>query len=459
MRHVFGRQPASAPPGTFREIHFPMLGHLDRGTREGILSRQLVSSGADARELPRSGYFQFQQDVGHFGSIAAYALHEITVDGETGEFSGKGWLADNEAGHATEIAVVSKSLYNNSVDLGDMMDSDIEVIMHGDFWDDNFWAEVNFLKWSVIATTLVGKEAFAGSHAVIPGEILAALGQPEPLIVDCPTEVTANLPVEIFASMDHLPSWDYFNRPESDTPHKIIVGVPDEYGWIPVYGNLAQWNQRHLNYAGVAVYPPRPRKGYREFNQPGVLTDRGQVETGPIVLYGGHISLKEAADNPRNAWADVKVTAGKHGPWVCGVVRPRVAQNLDQVYDARCSDLSGHWLNDDLKMIISCNRGAFPQDGLGHDAMREGELVASFDAAPAGVPKGLLSFTEMSAEDHADAMSWLKARKDAGQVIYDTGVLSAKTITTLAGDAEPEFDPELEQWRLAEELALEDDEA
>lgn len=455
MRRIFGRQPTTAPPGTFRAIHFPMLGHLDRGTREGMISRQLDSKTLSARDLPRSGFIQFQQDVGHFGSTAAYALHEITVDPDTGEFSGKGWLADNEAGHATEIAVLSKSLFHNSVDLGDMMDSDIEIVMHGDFFDDDFYAEVIFHNANVIATTLVGKEAFAGSHAELPGEITAALGSDEPLVVDCESIFTANTALEVYASMSTPPSWDHFNRPEPDIPHPIVVDEPDVAGWIPIYGNLAQWRKKHRDAMGVLRHPPRGYDNYANFMKPkAVLTDNGFVPAGPITLLGGHVSLKDAVERVENVWADVRVIDGKHGPWICGVMRPHIAADAIETYRARASQISGYWSGGVLRLISSIVAPGYPVTG----DEREDALVASFDPTPAGAPRGLLSFTELSQDDHAAALDYLKARKEAGTVT----VVESTTTTTeysVEIDEDDDFDAELEQWRLAEELAFENDES
>ena len=89
---TFGRQPATKPPHNFAEIHFPELATLDEGTKEGMVSRVLSSDGGGARNLPRTIYFQKTQADGHDGSVAVGSLHEVTIDGETGKMSGKGWM-------------------------------------------------------------------------------------------------------------------------------------------------------------------------------------------------------------------------------------------------------------------------------------------------------------------------------------------------------------------------------
>lgn len=418
---TFGQQPTEAPAGTFREIDFPMLAPLDEGTREGMVSRKLSSDGGRARDgMPLTISMQYIDDKGHIRSVPVGALHEITFDGETQKASGKGWLADTDDGRLAEIMVVSESLAKNSVDLGEIGPDGVKITEHGDWWDDDFWVEIEFVDYAIAKTTLVATPAFAKARANMD-EIQASLGLAEPLVVDATNTVDAHQPYEVCASAETLPSWDHFHRAESDIPHKIIVGTADDDGWIPVYGHLAEWNKPHRGYDGRIVYAPRPRNGYREWNQAGPLTDRGQVETGPIVLYGGHVSLKEAADDPRNAWADVRVTAGRHGPWVSGVVRPHISADAAETYVARASRLSGHWKGNDLCMIISCNSEGFNIHGVGDDEPGEpdelvaaytpqsdDEIVAGFDLPdmrPA-IPTELFSFTELSDAAQTRILEW-----------------------------------------------------
>lgn len=459
---TYGQQPTTAPPGTFRAINFPMLAPLDEGTKEGFISRKLSSDGGRARDgMPLTISMQYVDDVGHMRSVPVGALHEIFFDGENKVVSGKGWLADTPDGHLAEIVVLSKALNHNSVDLGEIAPDGVEIVEHGDFWDDDFWMEVIFKDYAVAKTTLVATPAFAKAHGDLDEEIQAALGSDEPLVVDCPSLFSGHTPTEeIMAGATALPSWDYFNRAEADIPHKIIVGTPDADGWIPVYGHLAKWDTPHRGYDGRTVYAPRPRNAYREFNQPSVLTDRGQVEAGPIVLYGGHVSLRDAANDPRNAWCDVKVTAGRHGPWVCGVVRPHVAVDDAHTYVARASRISGHWKGDDLCMIVSCNSEGFNIPGIGFDALEPGELVAAFtpgseDEIVAGfdvaeivpIPAELFSFTELTSDAQARILKWAQNGASTSLSV-DTSEspvgLTIETHDDQTDDAEPEVDPDQE---------------
>ena len=130
-------------------------------------------------------------------------------------------------------------------------------------------------------------------------------------------------------------AWADFHIPEPDHRQKIIV---DDDG--RVYGHLAIWNEPHEGFPNRLRYPPRPGDGYASFNQPGPLTEHGQVETGPIFLLGGHPDQPLGNGDPykayggvENCWADVRVTAGVHGPWLSGRVRPGVDDNM--LYAAR----------------------------------------------------------------------------------------------------------------------------
>lgn len=452
MKRTFGEQPTQAPKGNFRPIEFPQLARLGEGTKEGMISRVLTPDGGTVADLPRTIYFQDTQDMGHLGSVAAGSLHEVTFDTATGIMSGKGWIADDEAGHAMEAAVVSRKLFHNSVDLGDIPHDGIRFVEHGDFWDDDFWVEVIFEQYAVRATTLVGKPAFTNAQAEISEEIMASLcGLDTPLVVECESYgFDGHTPVEIMASAaGGLPKWEYFHRPESDIPHKIVLGERDENGWIPVYGHLAKWGERHIGYDGTPVYVPRPTNGYAEWNQPTFFSDGGRVATGPIVLYGGHISLKEACDDPKNAWADVTMHVGKHGPWMSGVVRPHIAEDAAQQHVASASRTSGHWKDGKLRMIISCSVPGFNIDG----ATEPGELVASFDPTPQQrqpIPVELFTFSELSQDAQDRVLAWVQS----GRTLVDVDTTAAVEAINASAEASEQFDIEVERARRERELAL-----
>ncbi|NNC74975.1 MAG: hypothetical protein HKN93_05625 [Acidimicrobiia bacterium] len=461
---TFGKQPASAPKHNFAEIHFPELAKLDVGTNEGMISRILSSEGGDTRSLPRTIYFQKTQAPGHDDSVAIGSLHEVTIDGETGIASGKGWMVDTEAAREAAVYVEAKALFHNSVDLAEVK---VEITEHGDFWDDDFRMDVLFTEWKIGATTLVGKPAFADAHATIETDLTAAI-EAGPLVVDCPSTlslVTPHSDEEILASAAGLPSWDHFHRPEPDAHHKIVVGVPDEDGWIPVYGHLSLWNTCHDGIEGRCTMTPRPQDNYASFNKPSVLTDKGQVEAGPISLYGGHIPLHKAADDPANAWCDVRVIAGVHGPWLSGVVRPHVAEDDAKVYVARASRISGHWKGARLKMIVSCNAEGFdvPGSGFSFSTNADGEvaeLVASYPgcAEPQAsqgfkpLPSYLTTMDPLTPEQQSHLIQWSQST--------NLGNLTYTTTTTTEFEIDDDeiivdnFDAEIERQRRIRQLDL-----
>lgn len=376
---TFGKLPPK-PEGTFKQIHFPEMARLDEGTGE-FIDRILHSEGGGARDLPRTIYAQFAQGDGHSGAVAIGALHEFTLDEANGALrDGKGWLADIPEARKAALMVKTEALKHNSIDLS-------EVKGHIDiaFENDEPKIEMHFDEWKLGATTLVGKPAFANAHATMPDdEIAAALGDDdEPLIYQGPYVINFEMwpeDAEVMAGLGTLPPWDYFHRAEPARHHKFWVEDADANGWYPVYGHLGLWDTQHDGIS-TPTFIPRPRDNYASFNKPSVLTDKGMVEAGPICLYGGHFSLSKALDSVEAAWCDVRVVAGKHGPWMCGVVRPGVTE--EQIYAARASRVSGHWKGGRLKAVVSVNAEGFdvPGSGFAFKTNARGEvteLVASY---------------------------------------------------------------------------------
>lgn len=432
---TFGRQPDAKPPHNFAEVHFPELAKLDSGTKEGMISRILSSDGADTRGLPRTIYFQKVQTGGHDGSVAIGSLHEMTVDGETGILSGKGYLLDSEEGRDAALHIAGQAMFHNSVDLSEV---EVKITEHGDFWDDDFRMDVEFVEWKLAATTFVGKPAFADAHGVIVGELTAALEE-GPLVYNGDHVIrvlTAEDDAEVLASAGGLPSWDSFHVPEPKQHRPITVAAPGEDGWIPVTGHLSLWESCHDGIEAKCTRTPRPRDNYASFNKPSVLTDKGQVEAGPIALYGGHIPLAKAADDPANAWCDVRVIAGVHGPWVSGVVRPGVALDDVKTYVARASQISGHWKGSRLKMIVACNAPGFDVPGSGFSTNSRDEvdeLVASYPGCsePAPVDTGNFGITPHGARTTTTGVpAWLTTLDDLTPAQQQATRLWAQSTTT-----------------------------
>jgi hypothetical protein len=258
--------------------------------------------------------------------------------------------------------------------------------------DGSFNLVFDFLEWNVAATTIVGKPAFADAAFEFPDDetLASAYADESPLVVDF-----ESFSYE-FAAMDETTAsvglapvpWADFHIPEADHPQKIVVDAEGR-----IFGHLARWDVPHDGFPDRLVRVPRPRDGYASFNQAGPLTELGQVETGPIFFAGGHPKKPlgnrdpfEAYGDVTNCWGDVRCSAGKFGPWISGRVRPGVDDAT--IYAARASRISGHWVGDRLRAIVSCNVEGFPVGGSGMSVAsysEDGELlemVASFVALP-----------------------------------------------------------------------------
>lgn len=387
MIRTYGSMPEK-PAGYFKAVEFPVLALLDKKTGDG---RMLLSAGADTRELPLSIRFQTQSASGHDGARVSGALFEVTVDPESGVMSGRGYLLNDANGREHARLIKTGAMRGNSVDLADAR---ARLVME-DEMDDSY---IEFTSFRLAATTGVATPAFADARAVISEdmseeELMASLETDEPLIVTFSADDAFVINVlgieddEVVASGATRVPFDAFYQPETAHPQKIVV---TEEGFV--YGHLALWESCHDGYADKCLRVPRPTDGYASFNKPGPLTERGQVETGPIFAFGGHRSAKsartieDAYGGIENAWADVRVVEGRFGPWLSGVVRPGVADEI--VYAVRASRISGHWVNGRLKAIVSVNAEGYDVPGMNveitagfafaSDGESITELVASF---------------------------------------------------------------------------------
>lgn len=439
MLRTIGAQPSSMPRGYFKAIEFPILAKLDETTGD---RRRLLSSGADVRGLPLTIKFQSQTaDWGHVGAEVSGGLFEVTIDPANNLMSGRGFLLDDEFGRRHARLVYTGAMRGNSVDLAEVRARLVEDLDSGEYW-------IEFHEFKLAATTGVATPAFADAHAVVDelsdDELMASWGDPmQPLVVDF-GEFRVNIigepDVELTAST--AAPFDAFYRPESDIPHKIIVDAE-----LNAYGHLALWESCWSGEETRCLRPPRPRDNYASFNKPGVLTERGIVETGPIFAYGGHRparsapTIEQAYGGIENSWCDGRVIEGKHGPWFSGRVRPGTPD--DVVYAARASRISGHWVNGFLKAIVSVNAEAFDVPGSGIDGeLAAGfgfatndvgitELVASFPDCAETPPQNQLVFNFSSDTDLnriGDIVAAIAGEK--GSANYWTAVLAATSLTT-----------------------------
>jgi hypothetical protein len=478
MITTFGKMPTSLPAGFFKAVHFPVLAKLDQVTYD---RRKLMSDGAGARDLPFAIKFAPKTSAmgGHDGADISGALFQITVDPETGVMSGDGFLLNDENGRKHARYIATGAMRGNSVDLADVRARYVEDFETGDYW-------VEFTEFKIGTTTGVSIPAFGEATTTVDAlteeELMASLvgdDPMDPLVVQVPDEFYASIigePVEeIVASGAQYAPFDAFYRSETDRPQKIVVDADGN-----VYGHLAVWDTCHDGYSDKCLRVPRPNDGYASFNQAGPLTERGQVETGPIFALGGHRKAKsaptieQAYGGIENAWADVRIIEGRFGPWISGIVRPGTSDEV--VYAARASRISGHWVNGKLKAIVSVNVPGYEVPGSGDFAIDfstgfayatndEGvaELVASFpscvdEAADQPDNQLTLNFTVTNGDPAkiADAVASAIAansRYFTMQPTTTTGVSTLASISFSDGTpvAEPEADESVAAQRAADE--------
>jgi hypothetical protein len=364
---TYGKMPSKMPKGFFKAVEFPVLAKLDETTGD---HRRLASEGAGTRDLPLSIKYATKTSYGHEGAEVSGALFEVTVDPDTHKMSGRGFLLDDEHGRRHARLAYVGALRGNSVDLTEVKAKFVEDMETGDYW-------IEFSEFKIGATTGVATPAFADARMDVvdemsDDELVASMTVAEspmtPLVIAPADEHFIHIvgePIieEVTASMATTVPFEAFYMPEADHPQKIVVDAEGR-----VYGHLAVWNTCHDGYDNCLLVP-RPTDGYASFNQAGPLTERGQVETGPIFALGGHRKAKsaptieQAYGGIENSWADVRVIEGQHGPWISGLVRPGVSDEL--LYAVRASRISGHWVNGRLKAIVSVNVPGYEVPGSG----------------------------------------------------------------------------------------------
>lgn len=422
MITTYGSRVMTKPEGMLRAFRIDNLVRLDEETGDGRLLR---SAGAGVRELPRTVYGGFEEGDPHGPNQVIGRLDAVEFDPDNNTATGWGWFLDDDEGRQAARYVATKALRHNSIHM-----TEIEITIEwasDDPSDPGFWDyTVIFEKFNVASTTMLGIPAFANSAYELDDELTASIyASEEPLVIDVASAYTfdAKLPTptrEVTADGSPKPPMAYFLRPEGAEPCPITVGEPDEAGFAPVWGNLARWNVCHDGFLDHCVVAPWSPDEYAGFNASTVLTSGGFVGTGPIFFEGGHPDRPIGNGDPakayggiENAWADVRTTAGLHGPWIAGVVRPGVSD--ESIYAARASRISGHWAPDGrLLAIVSVNtpgnevpRAKVWTDGEGNVL----ELVASYvpDCAPEAKPAATNGTYNVNVTWSDDALSLIQS--------------------------------------------------
>lgn len=383
MPRTYGRRRMTKPAGMLRAVYFPVLARTDTLTGDG---RLIEDAGFGVRELTLTIFGGFTED-GHSGAVVTGALDEVTI--EDNVVSGYGWLLDDDNGRTMIRYAETGALRGNSIGL-----SDARVSWEWD--EENERVLIRFIESNLSKTTFVGNPAFADARGELLGddEIVASwYADEEPLVVTAPfsVELLADLGDEIVADGEPRPAWEMFHQREADRPLALHATGEKVGEFEQVVGHVALWESCLNDDIARCVRVPRPPDGYASFNQPGVLTDRGIVETGPVFLTGGH---RRAVDDDyvsayggvENAVYDIHVVPGRFGPWASGYVRPGVPE--DRLAWARASRVSGHWKGGKLRAVVAVNAEGFNVPGTGFasggfafDLDSDGhvdEMVASF---------------------------------------------------------------------------------
>jgi hypothetical protein len=374
---TFGTVADTAPEGFLaRRVHFTTLVELDTPTKEGFSSRTVASEGFGTRDLPRP-ITGDGPGRGHEGAFPVGRLDAVKISGTNVE--GWGWLRNDEHGRNVFEELALGIVEGNSIEM-----TDVKYKIEVDWGDEDSLmpqVDITFTEANVGATTLVGKPAFPKAKASLE-EVTAALAIEDDLEVTASFVIYTDADEEITAGTLVALQHDAFTIPEPDTYQPFQVSADGK----SVSGHLGRWGVPHTGFLNKRVMIPRSQTNYASYCKRRRYTDKGEVFTGPIILLGGHKAtadvINERLADPQYAWADVIVTDGRIGPWVCGTVRSGASDQALEVGSG--SGISGHWVNGELYAICSVNAEGFDvarPTAYTIEAYDEGEdhyLAASF---------------------------------------------------------------------------------
>jgi hypothetical protein len=345
--------------------------------------------------------FQDKTDMGHFGAELAGYISSLSQQG--GTVFAEGFFYDSENGRAARDLLLDGRRFGVSVDPG-AVEASWECVAE----DEDGWCteeRIDFTAYEVIGLTMTPFPAFARASiglgtgaalAVAPadhaftddngdGRCDACLAEDEDgnctQVCDLTEDEHDQAPAEeqqaVAASAAPLApprSWFFVPEPDDLTSSGELIDQGDGTWGVPltitdegqVYGHVARWGQCHTGYVGRCVTPMSSPTDYRPFHL-GVrrTADGEQVATGTLTVGADHAPLYLGVEGARDhyahtglAWADVRVTNGVHGPWVCGALRPSVSDEMLVVL--RASTLSGDWRGGEMVGVLAVNTPGFP---------------------------------------------------------------------------------------------------
>ena len=342
-----GPGPEAAPHGRPYRMLLALVGVA---TSDGRIFDELTW-----RDLPLSLLWQPENEPGHDGAVIVGRIDRIVRDGA--EVWGYGILDTvGDAGREVVRLIEGGFLKGVSVDAAvlDVEETD-DGLLH-------FRAEVG-------AVTIVAFPAFRETQIEL-----------EDATDDTDTAPLAVAPA--LAASGALPPAAWFADPQASRREPLHVEA-DGRVWGHVYG----WGECHTGSGpGQCIQAPPSRHAYAYFLTGRVLTDAGEIPTGPITIAANHAPLraswlgaKDHYENTALAVADVTCGEDVHGIWVAGMVRPGTPD--EQVHALRASCPSGDWRPIggalELVAVLSVNMPGFPALAASYHGAELTALVAS----------------------------------------------------------------------------------
>ena len=345
--------------------------------------------------------FQDQTDMGHFGAKLAGFISTLSLDGGTVHAEGR--FYENDVGSAARDLLLDGRRFGVSVDPGSV-DASWECVTE----DEDGWCleeRIEFGAYEIIGLTMTPFPAFADASIELAnlGAVMA-VAAPDHAFTDsngderCDAclaededgnctevcdltedehdaqETEEEASVVVVAAAPVRPPVAWYRTGEPEVGSDLLVDQGDGTWACPltisddgrVFGHVARWGQCHVGYSGACVSPPESTSRYAAFHVGHVVTAEGiDLPTGTLTIGTDHAPGHLRADSSRDhyahtgqAWADVRVINGIHGPWACGALRPDVTPELLRVL--RGSTLSGDWRGGELCAVLAVNTPGFP---------------------------------------------------------------------------------------------------
>lgn len=358
--------------------------------------RMMAKGSLSWRELPLTLMGMIETSMGHQGAEVCGRIDTIKRNASSGEISGTGVFDTGEFGQEIQRMVADRTLRGVSVDV---IAEEIEFREPEgydgppmDEWELMWEGVMVVLKGTILGATVCPMQAFDDADIAVAAscQVITRKGEPVLLRFTFPFDAqsvaaSAALTDEAIAAISSTsfvptasdgitasaaglapvhPPAEWFAVAEASEPTPITV---DDDG--RVYGHAALWGTCHIGLPGCTT-PPRSESSYAYFNLGEVVTAEGtRVSCGKITLGTGHADLRasrtqamEHYDDTGTVVADVVARDGKHGPWVCGALRPDV--DAARVREFRAAPVSGDWrpTNGHLELVglLSVNVPGFP---------------------------------------------------------------------------------------------------